>query len=168
MSGPATATTRFTLRQLPLPAKLVVTCFLLAVGVGYSSAMVQLHFQHTQADGSPMPGWRDVVAIFAGKEWVTREQAEAKRPVSKIEKLIMGPTEGAPFNGTGSMAPAFFSNDQSQGPRNYRKLLGLDGMRTAPDPEVKAKVDADRDGERTALQLWLQLPEEKRKAARYS
>ena len=32
------AAPRFTLRQLPLPAKLVVTLFLLTVGLGYSSA----------------------------------------------------------------------------------------------------------------------------------
>ena len=46
---------RFTLRQLPLPAKLVLSTFLLAVGVGYTSAMVQLHMQHGDRDGKPLP-----------------------------------------------------------------------------------------------------------------
>src|SRR5574338_219032 len=98
-----TTATRWTLRQLPLPAKLVVTLFLLTVGLGYSSAMVQMHFQHTNGDGQPMPGPMDVVEIFAGKSWITREQAEKSRPVSKLEKLVMGPVDGVPFNGSGSM-----------------------------------------------------------------
>src|SRR5206468_10359641 len=89
MSAPAP--TRFTLRQLPLPAKLVVTCFMLTVGLGYSSAMVQLHFQHTQADGSPMPGKNDVIEIFAGKKWVTKEEAEKLRQKSRFETLVSGP-----------------------------------------------------------------------------
>src|SRR5437870_2435166 len=84
---------RFTLRQLPLPAKLVVTCFLLAVGLGYSSAMVQLHMQDARS-GKPMPTVADVVAKFTGKRW---HESAPPRQVSKLEKLIMGPAEGAPF-----------------------------------------------------------------------
>lgn len=99
-----TTTPRFSLRALPLPAKLVVTCFLLAVGLGYSSAMIQLHMQDSRS-GKPMPTVDDVVAKFTGKRWL---HETPPRPVSQLEKLIMGPAEGAPFNGTGSMAPVFF------------------------------------------------------------
>ncbi len=154
-----TTATRWTLRQLPLPAKLVVTLFLLTVGLGYSSAMVQMHFQHTNGDGQPMPGPMDVVEIFAGKSWITREQAEKSRPVSKLEKLVMGPIDGAAFSGSGSMAPAFFHKDPTE---SYHEAIG--GLRS-PDPAKKAKVDAEREGERASLHLWINLPDDKRKAA---
>jgi mono/diheme cytochrome c family protein len=137
-----------------------VTLFLLTVGLGYSSALVQMHFQHTRGDGSPMPGVNDVVEIFAGKRWVTRDEAEKNRPVSKLEKLITGPVEGVPFNGVGSMAPAFFQKDQSQDDDTNYKHLVKDAT-----PEKKAEIDAQREGERAALQLWLMLPDAKRRAA---
>ena len=57
---------RFTLRQLPLPAKVVVTVFLFAVGLGYVSAMVQLHDKHSSKEGEPLPTPADVVEVFAG------------------------------------------------------------------------------------------------------
>ena len=62
-----TAPPRFTLRALPLPAKLVVTCFLMAVGLGYSSAMVQLHMQDSRS-GKPMPTVGKGVEDFRVKE----------------------------------------------------------------------------------------------------
>jgi hypothetical protein len=150
--------TRFTLRQLPLPAKLVITLFLLTVGLGYSSAMVQLHFQHTQRDGNALPGSMDPVEIFAGKKWVTREEAEKSRPVSKLEKLVMGPTEGILTAAT--MAPAFFMRDECPDRDNNYKRLVKDAT-----PEEKAKLDAEREGERVALQLWIKLPDDRRRAA---
>jgi hypothetical protein len=72
VSDPSSVTTtpapRYTLRQLPLPARLVITVFLLSVGLGYCSAMVQLHFQHA-SKGSLMPGAADVVAKFSGMDY---------------------------------------------------------------------------------------------------
>ncbi|HJZ56835.1 MAG TPA: hypothetical protein VKE74_17840, partial [Gemmataceae bacterium] len=150
---------RFTLRQLPLPAKLVATLFLLTVGLGYSSAMVQLHFQHTRADGKPMPMVEDVVEIFAGKKWVVPDGSEPPRAVCKLEKLIMGPVKGSPFNGSGSMAPAFFDRCPI-----YRAAL-IGRNRQPLDVAGKAKLDAEREGERLALQLWINTPEAERKAA---
>jgi hypothetical protein len=58
--------TRLTLRQLPLAAKLVLTVFLIAVGVGYFSALIQLHIQHSGRDGNALPTLADVVEVFAG------------------------------------------------------------------------------------------------------
>ena len=52
-SGP-----RWTLRDLPLPAKLVVTTFLISVGLGYLWAMAQIHFKHA-SPGNPMPTLAD-------------------------------------------------------------------------------------------------------------
>jgi mono/diheme cytochrome c family protein len=157
---------RFTLRNLPLPAKLVLTVFLLTVGLGYSSAMVQLHFQHTKADGRPMPMVEDVVEVFAGKKKVDPNAPAPPLPLSKLEKLISGPLSGAPFNGAGSMAPAFFEKDPSTGPGNYRtQIRGPDGRRGDPDPALKTTVDAQREGERKVLQLWINTPDEQRRAA---
>jgi hypothetical protein len=65
MSSP---TPRFTLRDLPLPAKLVVSTFLISVGLGYLWAMAQIHFKHA-SPGRPMPGIEDLVARFSGKPW---------------------------------------------------------------------------------------------------
>ena len=150
MSEPTPApASRFTLRQLPLPAKLVITGFLLSVGLGYTAAMVQLHMQDAKT-GKPMPTPEDVVLKFTGKKWMT---SAPPRPVSKLEKLIMGPVEGAPFNGTGSMGPVFFKKDGA----NYKELT------EKASPEVKAKIDAEREGERLALYLWINTPEEERK-----
>lgn len=69
MSTPTTpAPTRFTLRDLPLPARLVVTTFLVSVGLGYLWAMAQIHFKHASA-GEAMPTQADLVARFSGVPW---------------------------------------------------------------------------------------------------
>src|SRR3954469_10988110 len=93
MSEPAAPVTRFTLRQLPLPARLVIATFLMAVGVGYTSALVQMHFaQANKAAGpgsakEPMPTFADVVLHFTGKKWYAEEPPRA---VSKLEAMITG------------------------------------------------------------------------------
>src|SRR6476659_4371500 len=72
---------RFILRLLPMPAKLVLAVFLLAVGLGYFSALVQLHLQHSSRSGEPLPSAADVVEVFAG---VRRyDPATAVEPVCK-------------------------------------------------------------------------------------
>jgi len=152
-----TSAPRFTLRALPLPAKMVVTLFMLTVGLGYSSALVQMHFQHTQGDGSPMPGEKDVIEIFAGKRWVTAEEAKTLRPKSRLELMATGARDS--WGGT-SMAPAFFHKDPSG---SYKELTEQDGMKVPPD--VKAKVDADREGEQKIVQLWCMLSDKARAKA---
>lgn len=142
---------RFTLRQLPLPAKLVVSAFLLAVGLGYTSAMVQLHMQHSEKDGAVLPTPGDVVAVFAGKVWKTKEEAEKGQGPSRLEQLVMGDPNGG-FNGV-NMAPAFFAQDDA----DYRKQ--------AKDPARKPKLDEEREGERAALVAWVRAAPEARRAA---
>ncbi len=137
---------RFTLRDLPLPAKLVVTCFLLAVGIGYGSAMVQLHFQDSKS-GKPMPTVEDVILKFTGKKWFTDAPP---RPLSKFVKLLVTPP-GAPFNGSGTMAPAFTSRDGGEFSRKLRE-----------SPNEKDKLQQERDGERDALVLWAESEPETR------
>lgn len=147
MSHPAAPA--FALRQLPLPARLVLGGFLLSVGVGYFSALVQLHMQHGSRDGQPLPTPADVVEVFAG---VKRVDPNAPPPVSKLERLVTGPVEGAAWNGSGSMAAAFYHRDGA----DYKDLV-KDGD--------KAAVDADRAGEQRAVTAWCRLPDGDRRAA---
>lgn len=76
MSTPTSpAPPRFLLRDLPLPAKLVVTCFLISVGLGYLWAMAQIHFQHASM-GRTMPSVEDLVARFSGVPWPLEPRPE--------------------------------------------------------------------------------------------
>ncbi len=142
------ACSRFCLRDLPLPAKVVITCFLLSVGLGYTAAMVQLHFQDSKS-GQPMPTVEDVVLKFTGKKWF---ETDPPRPVSKFVKLIVAPDEGLPFNGSGSMSAAFFGKD----PEYIKHVRGA-----GPRPELRA----EREGERDVLVLWANADPTARKAA---
>ncbi len=141
---------RLTLRQLPLPAKLVLSTFLLAVGVGYTSAMVQLHMQHGDRDGQPLPSPENVVAVFAGKVKVKPGDAQVPT-VSKLEQLVMGDPHGG-ISGV-NMAPAFFEEDES------------DYAKQAKDPARKPKLDQERDGERAAVVAWAKAAPDARKEA---
>ena len=150
MSEP-TAAPRFTLRDLPLPAKLVVTVFLLAVGVGYTSAMVQLHMQHGDRDGTPLPTADNVVAVFAG---VKKAPAGGppEKTVSRLEAIVSGSPKG---NLTSkNMTPAFFAEDGA----DYEK-------RAAEKPGEVAQLDAERDGDRQAMIAWINAAPEARKQA---
>ena len=135
---------RFTLRHLPLPAKLVVSAFLISVGVGYFSALVQLHMQHGDRDGNPLPTPENVIEHFSGVK-----KFDGVAPVSKLEGLINGDPKGG-FS-KANMAIAFFAKS------------------TGYDKEVKErgeeKVDKERNGERNLLTAWLNLSADERKAA---
>lgn len=143
------AETRFTLRSLPLPAKLVVTCFLLAVGLGYTAAMVQLHFQDSKS-GKAMPTVSDVVLKFTGKKFF---ETEPPRPTSKFVKLLLAPA-GEPFNGAGTMFPAFTTRDDGE----FMKEVRAVGDR-------RSELLPQREGERDALVLWAESPPDVRKKA---
>ncbi len=142
---------RFVLRHLPLPARLVLSGFLLSVGVGYFSALVQLHMQHGSRDGEPLPTPADVVEVFAG---LKKADPNAPPPVSKLERLVNGPLDGMPWNGSGSMAAAFYHKDGA----DYKQLV-------KDDPADKATLDADRAGEQAAVTAWGRLPDADRRAA---
>lgn len=144
---------RFTLRQLPLPAKLVISVFLLAVGLGYTSAMLQLHMQHSERDGNTLPTPENVISVFAGKRWAA-SPADYTRAIGRLELLILG-EPGGPVTAT-NMAPAFFAGDGG----------GKAGYATqAKDPARKPKLDEEREGERKALLAWINAPADERKAA---
>lgn len=137
----------YTLRDLPLPVKVVATVFLLAVGSGYLSAMVQLHMQDSKS-GKPMPTVADVVFKYTGKK---KLDGPPPAPVSQLEALVMGPIEGAPWNGTGSMAPAFYHKDAS-----YAREVEA-------NPADRPRIDAERDGERELVRWWIRAAAEARK-----
>src|SRR5262249_32952932 len=140
MSEPTAAATRFTLRDLPLPAKLVVTVFLLAVGLGYTSAMVQLHMQHGERDGKALPTRDNVVAVFSGVKWVSG--GETEKTVSKLEAMISGDPTGDLTSK--NMAAAFFAQD------------GADFQKRATEkPGELAKLNAEREGDRRAMIAWI-------------
>ena len=130
-----------TLHGLPLPVRLVLSLFLLAVGLGYFAALVQLHFRDASR-GEPLPTTDDVVEIFSGVENWSGKNPPPK-PVSKLERLVMAPLD-LPHNGSGTMAFAFF------------------GTSKKPVPEAKRP---EREGEQLAVQAWIDAPDEQRKTA---
>lgn len=78
----STTSDRLTLRDLPIPAKLVVTSFLISVGLGYLWAMAQIHFKHA-SPGEPMPTLADIVGRFSGVPWPLEPRPE---PLNKDAK----------------------------------------------------------------------------------
>lgn len=118
---------RFVLRDLPLSSRLTLALFLIAVGLGYSSAMLQLHLQHASA-GEVLPSNADVVRHFHGSE------------TSALKQLLEA-DESRPFNGSGSMAAAF------------TKRSG--GWAKTIKDRPEADVRLERDGERLAVLAWV-------------
>lgn len=140
---------RYTLRDLPLPAKLVVSTFLMAVGLGYFSALVQLHIAHSDQQGSPLPTPDDVVKRFSYFEL----HKPGEPPKSHVEELISGHREDG--WGPSNMTPAFFS--RSSGYQPYAKMKPSDPARKA--------VDDQREGERKALIAFINMDPDKRAEA---
>ena len=130
---------RFTLRQLPIPAKLVISAFLISVGIGYFSALIQLHFQHA-SKGNAMPLAADVVARFSGVTYGGLRDADMVQPVCKLQQLLEAP-ETLPFNGAGQMSAAFTKKSDDWKPDVAER--GEDAVRK------------DREGERLSLLAWI-------------
>ncbi|HTU22374.1 MAG TPA: hypothetical protein VMG10_30320 [Gemmataceae bacterium] len=155
---PVTPAFTLSLRELPLPVRLTLSVFLLAVGAGYLAALVQLHFQHASR-GNPLPTPDDVVERFTGipNFWSGKKDGEPAagppRPVCQLERVIMGPEKGLPFNGSGSMAKVFFMGD-----RKFKNQIDANPQR---EPELRV----EREGERRALQAWINSPPDEREKA---
>src|SRR5438105_2752323 len=109
---------RFTLRDLPLSARLVLSAFLISAGVGYFSALVQLHFQHARA-GEPLPNKEDAAETYHGTPGM-----------STLERLIRA-DESKPFDKFGTMRPAF-----------YTESVGWDTQ--VAERAAELKVDEDK------------------------
>lgn len=127
-----TLSEQLVLRNLPLPARVVLSAFLVSVGLGYFSALVQLHFVHA-APGQLLPG-----AAESKKAYGPGERAQ-----SHFERLLEAP-EGEKFNGTGTMRPAFTTKSEG-----WKKLI-----KKLDELQHQALL-AEREGERLALLEWV-------------
>ena len=143
------AAPRIALRQLPLAARLVLSVFLIAVGLGYFSAMIQLHMKHSKKEGEPLPTPADVVEVFAGLKLYDPNE---KLPCSQFESLLMGDKYAAEVSKS-NMAPAFFA--KSKGWAKERSQRGLD---------VK-KLEAEHQGELDAMLAWIRSDAEPKEAS---
>jgi hypothetical protein len=121
---------RLVLRDLSLPVRLLLSTFLITVGIGYSAALVQVHFQHPSKT-SILPTAQETVEIFHGRP----------NTVSTLQRLIEAPETGVRFNGNGTMSPAFTTRSQG-----WKSTL-----RKRPEEEVRR----EREGEKKALVAWL-------------
>ena len=130
--------TRVTLRDFPLAARLVLSGFLISVGIGYLSALVQLHFQHAKP-GEPLPDKDDAAGVYHGKEGM-----------STFERLIRA-DESKPLTSSGSMRSTFFK--KSAGWRNKVKDR-LKEMKVDQATAEKA-MRKERELEIEALLLWI-------------
>jgi hypothetical protein len=140
----------FVLRDLPLAARLTLAVFLISVGIGYLSALVQLHFQHA-TPGSVMPTPENAVDIFHGK---------TTQPMSKLQ-ILLEADPGLKFDGTGQMSAAFTEKSS-----NWEATVGERAEQIAPKHKDKQGDDlqalaeqelrGERDGERLALISWVQ------------
>lgn len=145
----------YTLRDLPLPVKVVATVFLLAVGAGYTSAMLQLHVQDSKS-GKPMPTPDDVILKFTGKK-LADPKAPPPHVMSRLEALVVAEQVAIAGN---SMSAAFTTEDRApKGPLKY-----ADAVR-GQLAEVVEQVKAERKGEQAVFALWINTPDSERKAA---
>ncbi len=125
--------TSTTLRNLPLPIRLTLAMFLVAAGIGYLTALVQLHFAHA-SPGNLLPTPDDAVKIFHGT---------TGPKMTQIERLLEAP-DNMPFNGTGSMRKAFLEKSDE-----WKSQI-----KDKPAAEL-AVLKAEREGERLALLAWI-------------
>lgn len=135
---------RFVLRDLSVATRIVIAAFLLSVGVGYFSALVQLHFQGA-SPGKLLPENKDIVATYHG------------RPLtSQLERLLVS-DESKPFNGSGSMRAAFTtrSGGLPRAVKDKAKEMDLDVKQPDGYRRARQEVFRERDGERLVLLDWI-------------
>ncbi|GIW79011.1 MAG: hypothetical protein KatS3mg105_0818 [Gemmatales bacterium] len=135
---------RWLLCHLPLVARVVVAVFLISVGIGYFSALVQLHFQHAKA-GEVLPSPEDAVHAYHGVDGM-----------SVLERLIVA-DETLPFNGAGSMRAAFTTRSAGwrRYVRNKAKALNLDPSDPDGWRQAEAALRKEREWEIDAIRAWI-------------
>jgi len=129
------------LRLLPIPARLVISVGLISVGLGYFSALIQLHFAGGAKAGEPLPGKEEVRRTYG--------PGEESHPVTRLEQLLEV-TDG-PFTGKGTMRPAFTTKSMSG--ENWQKKL--DKLKEAKGDDAVKKLLDEREGERKAMIAWI-------------
>lgn len=131
---------RFILRDLPFAARVTLAVFLFTVGLGYVSAMVQLHLQHA-GPGSVLPTSADVVKHFHG----------VSGPAKSHLQLLLEADESQPFTGTGSMAAAFSKRSEGWA----RAIKDSAKEKNVDEPAAEAELRTERTAERLAVLAWL-------------
>ncbi len=151
MSNPAVS---WHLRDLPFVARLVIAVFLISVGFGYFSALVQVHVQDS-SNGTPLPSPERLIKKFHGEDGVSR-----------IEALVHA-DESLPFGAGGTMRPAFTykSGGWDAAPEAVARQLAetekvdfdaLDAVEQARRIEAaKPVLRKQREGEANALARWI-------------
>jgi hypothetical protein len=129
----------FRIDDLPLVPRLVIAAFLISVGIGYFSALVQLHFQ-AASPGKLLPDMDDAARIYNGDP----------HGKSQLERVLTEP-ENLPFNGSGTMRPAFTSRSVGWKGAINRKAR----EKKADLRQAEKDVRAERDGERLGLVEWV-------------
>jgi hypothetical protein len=164
---------RLTLIDLSLPVRLTLAVFLMAVGLGFLSALVNLKFQEA-GPGNILPDDHDLILAYHGQPTSTQ-----------LERLLMQP-DIKPFNGQGSMRSAFtfrvaglsrlIAKKKQENEAELKKLKEERGTEKdkAKLREIDLRINAlsesdaaaandvrlDLDGERVALILWLRSQQE--------
>jgi hypothetical protein len=141
------AIARLRLRDLPFTARLVLSAFLISVGCGYFAALVQLHFQNA-SPGHTLPSREDVVHRFYGPT--------GDKPKSRLQSLLEADEE-LPFNGGGTMKPAFFKKSggwEGAVKKRANKLARRANPNDEQLQQAEAELRAERETERLALLEW--------------
>src|SRR5262249_31256871 len=111
-----------------------------SVGVGYFSALVQLHFQ-LASPGQLLPLEKEVIDNYYGKTATT----------SQLERLLEA-HEGLPFNGSGSMRAAFFRESMP----DWSTTINRRAVDQKIEPaEAEKQLRAEREVEILGLLAWI-------------
>lgn len=129
---------RFVLRDLGVAPRLVIALFLVSVGIGYFSALAQLHFQNASA-GRLLPDPDDAVIIYSGR-----------KNISQLERVLVT-DENRPFNGSGTMRPAFFEHAGGWKGKIKKKAK----ERNLSLIKAETELREERNGERLAMLAWI-------------
>lgn len=139
--------TGFSLADTSLPLRMLVAVFLSSVGIGYLSALVNLHFQEA-SPGNPLPDAADVIRAYHGEEGT-----------NQIARLVTAP-DSLPFSGSGSMKGAFTEKRNAGAIKTAAEeilaQLKEGGYREDPSlrPFITVAVRQFLDFERRALLAW--------------
>jgi hypothetical protein len=123
-------TRRFTLRDLPFVARLVLAIFLISVGFGYLAALVQVKVQQA-APGQFLPEKKEVVATFHGE------------PGKSVLERLVTANENLPLTGTGSMRSAFTHNSLDWNDQVFEDRA-FDKFASALPPDLKDEEKQDK------------------------
>lgn len=78
------------LADLPLPAKLLLTFFLLLVGAGYLMALLNIYEQHHDADLDPRLTIDDIRRVYHGMHKVVTEETRLSTPAPMLKVVSPG------------------------------------------------------------------------------